>query len=386
MNSIAVILFVFLLWRAVWPLDCKLWLKILAGLTVLVISFKFKVIKILGGNYFAPDLPGWFLLLAAAAYITAFLFIFFLIIADTFLWGMKLGKNFRTWRENGKFDWKKLFEKHKAVNKVHAWGLLGVFLLAIAGIYCGLATPQIRKIEFVSPKISPAASGIKIAVLSDLHVDNLNDRERIRKIVDQTNALKADIVCMLGDFSDGVQKQHLEALSELAKLRSKYGVFSVPGNHEYYCGYKILMDHFKKIGLPILYNESVFLEKLNLSICGITDRQARKTGDLLPDIPKALALAPKESFKIMLAHRPKTAHQSAKYGADIQFSGHTHGGMVWGFDRLVASGNGGFAWGTHNVGKMTLILSNGTCMWSGFPVRLGHPAEILLVTLKARDK
>ena len=56
--------------------------------------------------------------------------------------------------------------------------------------------------------------------------------------------------------------------------------------------------------------------------------------------------------------------------------------MVLGFDRVVAAANGGFVRGSYKVGKMHLEVSAGTCMWNGFPVRIGCPSEILLITLR----
>lgn len=63
-------------------------------------------------------------------------------------------------------------------------------------------------------------------------------------------------------------------------------------------------------------------------------------------------------------------------------SGHTHDGMVLGFDRIVAALNGGFVRGSYKVGDMHLEVSSGTCLWNGFPVRIGCRSEILLITLK----
>ena len=63
-------------------------------------------------------------------------------------------------------------------------------------------------------------------------------------------------------------------------------------------------------------------------------------------------------------------------------SGHTHGGMITGIDRLVARFNDGFVSGPYQVGSMKLYVSNGAGIWNGFPVRIGVPAEIVLIRLK----
>ena len=382
---LGLIVFLILLWRAVLPLEWKWYWKVSAGLVAFAVGFKFKILQLLGGHYFAPDLPGWFLIVTGQIYITVFLFLLFMVVSDSILFILTcirtLHKNFK----EKKYDFMPLLRKHPLLNKVHAAGLLLAFVLSFVGIWYGAAMPRIREVEVLSERVPAEADGIRLAVLADLHIDRLNDRPRIKKIVELTNTLNADFVCLVGDFSDGVQAHQLAALSELAGLRAKYGVYGVPGNHEYYSGYHELMAHFKKIGLPMLLNENVYFKDLKLRLCGIPDGHARKLGLASPDIPAALAGGDKSDYRILLAHAPKVAREAAANGADLQFSGHTHGGMVRGFDYLVARTNGGFAWGNYKVGNMLLVMSNGTCMWSGFPVRLGHPAEILLVTLKRQE-
>ncbi|MGO3058191.1 MAG: metallophosphoesterase, partial [Halomonas sp.] len=67
---------------------------------------------------------------------------------------------------------------------------------------------------------------------------------------------------------------------------------------------------------------------------------------------------------------------------DLQLSGHTHGGMIWGFDRIVALANNGFVSGFYDVDGMTLYVNNGTGLWPGFALRLGKPSELTRITLR----
>ncbi|PTQ65755.1 hypothetical protein C8J45_101608 [Sphingomonas sp. PP-CE-3G-477] len=57
--------------------------------------------------------------------------------------------------------------------------------------------------------------------------------------------------------------------------------------------------------------------------------------------------------------------------------------MIRGFDRLFASANGGFVTRRYDVDGMTLYVSNGTGLWPGFALRLGRPAEMTRITLRA---
>jgi predicted MPP superfamily phosphohydrolase len=55
--------------------------------------------------------------------------------------------------------------------------------------------------------------------------------------------------------------------------------------------------------------------------------------------------------------------------------------MFWGLDILVGLMNKGFSFGTYFVGNLRLEITNGACLWSGFPVRIGHPSEIVMINL-----
>ena len=92
MIFIGIIVFAFLLWRAVLPLECRPALKAAAGAAAFLAAFKFKIVKMLGGHYFAPDLPTWVILFSAWVFVTVFIFMFLLIVTDTFFLGLACGE------------------------------------------------------------------------------------------------------------------------------------------------------------------------------------------------------------------------------------------------------------------------------------------------------
>ena len=99
------------------------------------------------------------------------------------------------------------------------------------------------------------------------------------------------------------------------------------------------------------------------------------------------ATASKADFHVLLAHQPKFARDNADYGVDLQISGHTHGGLIRGMDRLlVAPVNNGFVRGSYEVDKMRLIVSSGAGLWAGFAVRLGISPHIEVLTLQRQAK
>jgi hypothetical protein len=85
---------------------------------------------------------------------------------------------------------------------------------------------------------------------------------------------------------------------------------------------------------------------------------------------------------VLLAHQPKTIFQAAPLGVDLQLSGHTHGGQIWPWGTLVRLQQP-YIRGLHRVDRTQLYVSCGTGFW-GPPMRLGAPAEITEIILRAK--
>ena len=138
------------------------------------------------------------------------------------------------------------------------------------------------------------------------------------------------------------------------------------------------------MGMRVLINqhEVIDIGGQQLVVAGLADLKALVYGMEGPDAQKALAGAPENAPIVLLSHQPITARQNQQVGADIQLSGHTHGGMIRGFDRLIERFNDGFVSGLYSLGTMQLYVNNGTGLWNGFPIRLGVPSEITEFVLR----
>ena len=119
-----------------------------------------------------------------------------------------------------------------------------------------------------------------------------------------------------------------------------------------------------------------------LVLAGITDRASHRTGHPVRDLAAVLEGAPEGVTVILLDHQPSDARNAAKLGVALQLSGHTHGGLILGLDRLAARANAGYVSGRYDVDGMTLYVNNGTALWPGFALRLGRPSELTRITLR----
>jgi predicted MPP superfamily phosphohydrolase len=83
---------------------------------------------------------------------------------------------------------------------------------------------------------------------------------------------------------------------------------------------------------------------------------------------------------ILLDHQPFHLKESAKYGVDLQLSGHTHNGQMWPLN-FVTSRIYELSYGYLRKGNTSFIVSSGYGLW-GPRVRSGSRSEVLLINIK----
>lgn len=257
-------------------------------------------------------------------------------------------------------------------------------LTAAFGVAQAARVPPLTDVAIVIAGLPRQFDGYSILQLTDLHISRLFPAAWTRAVVARSNALGVDLIAITGDLIDGPLAARRADVAPLQDLRAVDGVYVIPGNHEYFFDYRTWMDHYAAMGMRVLENRHVVLQRdgAQLVLAGVTDRSARGAGEPVHDLAAAVAGAPRGSPVILLDHQPGGARHAAAMGVAVQLSGHTHGGMVAGLDRLVARGNGGFVSGRYEVGAMTLYVNNGTALWPGFALRLGRPSELTRITLR----
>jgi len=248
--------------------------------------------------------------------------------------------------------------------------------IAAAALLFVIGFIQARRPRVVSLEI-PAPLDYRIVQWSDVHIGPTIQRRFVESLVERTNALDADAIVITGDLVDGYAGDLRHAIETLRDLRARDGVFVVTGNHEYYWRAGEWVKEFARLGLTFLKNEHRVVRD-GLVIAGVTDPAGRYTHN--PDPAAALAGAPGDAFKVLLAHRPQAAQSARRLGVHLQLSGHTHGGQFFPFNLLIRWFQPVVA-GLHRVGDMLLYVSRGTGYW-GPPSRLGVGGEITVIDLK----
>jgi predicted MPP superfamily phosphohydrolase len=270
--------------------------------------------------------------------------------------------------------------------------------------------PQITRYDLTCDRW-PADLKLTIAALADIHACRpWMSPERIGSIVDLTNGLGADLIVLLGDYMAGhpfvtAYVGASEWAEALAGLRAPLGVHAILGNHEWWsdravqqagAGVPAARRALEAVGIPVYENDAVRLAKNRNAfwLAGLGDqiaflpsrrlRPGRRIG--VDDLAATLAKVTDDAPVVLLAHEPDVAARVPERVA-LTLSGHTHGGQVrmFGWSPMVPSRYGNrFAYG-HVRERCDLIVSGGLGC-SLVPFRLGVPPEVVVVTLRGRDR
>ncbi len=245
---------------------------------------------------------------------------------------------------------------------------------------------EVNEVPIRIERLPPALSGLTIAQITDLHVGPTIGERHVRRIVDQVNALRADVVAVTGDLVDGTVRELGAAIAHLARLEARYGVFFVTGNHEYYSGVEPWLAELRRLGIRVLRNERVAVGDpgASLDLAGVDDWSSRGFGNGHGlDLGRALAGRDPDGALVLLAHQPRGVGDAVSAGVELQISGHTHGGQIVPFNLLVRAVYP-YVKGLHRHeegGRSgQIFVSRGTGYW-GPPMRLGAPPEIAKIVL-----
>jgi hypothetical protein len=238
------------------------------------------------------------------------------------------------------------------------------------------------------PRWPAACSGLRVAVISDLHVGSpFNGVEKLERVVDETQDARPDLVLLAGDFViQGVRGGRFVAPevtgAKLGELAVPVGVFAVLGNHDWWLDGPRVRQAFEASRIPVLENRAVELRRGDCAfwLVGIGD-----FWEGAPDVDGTLGSVPPGAPVLVLTHNPDVFPDVPDRVA-LTIAGHTHGGQVrvpFVGRPIVPSKYGErFAIGPVAEGGRHLFVTPGVGT-SILPVRFLVPPEISLLELRA---
>ena len=251
--------------------------------------------------------------------------------------------------------------------------------------YLNALRPRVKKVEISIPKNAGKLKELRIALVSDIHLGTIVGRNRLSYIVERINEMKPDIVLLAGDVVDeDIDPVIRLNLGEMLRaLRSKYGTYAVPGNHEYIGGAERSIAYLEAHGVKVLRDATTHIDSSFLLV-GRDDKDRRRvsgTGSRA-DLGQLLYQENLSQPVILLDHQPFHLEQAVEAGVDLQLSGHTHAGQIWPLN-YITRGLFEVDHGYLQKGNSQFYVSNGAGTW-GPPIRLGNSPEIVELIVKFR--
>ncbi|MCH8569184.1 MAG: metallophosphoesterase [Balneolales bacterium] len=186
----------------------------------------------------------------------------------------------------------------------------------------------ISKNTFYFPDLPSGLEGLKITHISDIHSGIFMTKGQIQDIFKIVNSTHPNLIAITGDLVDTHVSEIPNIRDSVSMLKSDYGVFGCPGNHDHYASINGLMDALKGGNLRMLQNDAFNLS-INgeaFSILGIDD--AGETGRDFSDLNLALGKANPDAFRLLLSHRPHLFDEARPNNIHLTLAGHTHGGQI----------------------------------------------------------
>lgn len=190
---------------------------------------------------------------------------------------------------------------------------------------------QIRNLEITIPKGESKLDELNVVMASDIHLSPIDGEKLLTEIVDKMNSLNPDIILLAGDIVDDKASvlDERNIGESFRKLKSKYGVYSINGNHEFINGVDSCVRYAEKFGIKFL-RDSYLLIDSSFYVIGREDSAmpqfSGKQRKSLDEIVKTIST---NHPKILLDHTPFKLEQAEQNKIDLQLSGHTHHGQMW---------------------------------------------------------
>lgn len=244
---------------------------------------------------------------------------------------------------------------------------------------------------------------LKISLVSDIHLGYNTHLGHIKKMVDMINNSNSDLVLIAGDIFDNNYEaigNDEDIINELKRIKSKYGVYAVYGNHDIdekiLAGFtfnwdksEVLIDprmeeFLSKSNIKTLRDETILIDdsfyligRLDYHKYGIKINERKTIEELIKDIDIDKPI-------IVLDHEPYELNELSNNNVDLDLSGHTHNGQMFPSNILIK-----VIWdnpyGLLKVGNMTSIVTSGIGVY-GPNMRVLSTAEVVNINVNFKTE
>lgn len=297
----------------------------------------------------------------------------------------------------------RVFGKIRRVTEITGLVLgLIIGVVMIYGATLGRSQVVVNEHSLSYDKLPEELSGMKIAVISDLHLGNIISPEKmINRVVKGIMEHNPDMIVVAGDVINiNVEEMDERMQAILSNLKAPMGVFVVLGNHDLgvyarnatkesssKCVNKLLST-WNSMGWTPLVNSSVMVD--GISVSGLNFPLSYKINARAPfisgaDFEQTYRNVPDSLFNITISHSPQLWDEVLALGyGDLVISGHVHSmqmklkifGRQWSLAHLLYR-----HWsGLYSDSGSNLYVNDGIgCV--AYPMRIGANPEITILTI-----
>ncbi len=268
--------------------------------------------------------------------------------------------------------------------------LAGVIALPVWSLWLEPASLRNEDHALDLPGWPAACDGLKVAVLTDLHVGSpFNGLANLHRVVDLTLAARPDVILLLGDYvihgvPGGTFVPPEEIGPVLGQLDAPLGVYAVLGNADAALRMRMVRA-LESAGIPVLEDASASVERgaCRFWVAGVGDfwETRHDVGAALHDVPDGAAV-------IAFTHNPDLFPELPAR-VTLTVAGHTHGGQVYlpFLGRPVVPSQYGQRYAIGHIVEdgRHLFVSSGIGT-SVFPIRFRVPPEVSMLLLHGAQR
>jgi len=280
---------------------------------------------------------------------------------------------------------KSFYENYELTKKITA-----VSIIIIAGIIVLLGNINkrditIKTLNITLPKGDSRLNELNIVFAADHHLSPIDGERLLERIVEKINSANPDIILFGGDVVDdkAVILKERRIGESFKKLKSKYGVYAINGNHEFINEVNTSVKYMEEYGMKVLRDKYELVDssfylvgREDVSMKQFTGKSRKKLEQIMESLQGSFP-------KILLDHTPVKLEQAEKNNIDLQLSGHTHHGQIWP-GNIIASLIYEISWGYKKKSNTHYYVTSGAGTW-GPPVRTGSKSEIVNIKIKFQD-
>jgi predicted MPP superfamily phosphohydrolase len=284
---------------------------------------------------------------------------------------------------------------HK-INWLNTQAWLTILLACAAPLYLAVRIyndtlkVRVRQSEIRIANLPDELDGLRIAQITDMHVDRRTNGNKLQAYIDEVNRLNPDLILFCGDLISSGDGYIWQAAKALGQMKARLGVYAALGDHDYFTGSELIARNLQANGVTVLENASRLLDvgSSRITLTGATNVYRKRLSK--SEAERLISERPLASLHIFFTHQPTPwlVETVAGGGYDLFIAGHTHGGQVVfplpGFPLTGSRFETRYVSGFYKVGSMLVSTCNGLGLTLA-PIRYHAPAEVTLIVVAASN-